>query len=194
MRLGPPERLPVPGTKTQPGCSRDGRVIACPEGWGASVVLSPGTWRGTPQPPTGNSVPHQVRRLSFHEDVRSIAVSPDGRWVATGSHGASSVVKIWEAACGRLVKDLSTGGMSSVAFSPDGKWLAAGAMPFNYGKRAPGCYVTLLKAVPGVTLPSLPTAESWLLRWAPEQFAWFIRKLAQRSPGWKTPIMIELEA
>jgi tetratricopeptide (TPR) repeat protein len=46
--------------------------------------------------------------------------------VATGSHGESSVVKVWEAATGEHVRDLPNGGGGQVAFSPDGKWLAAG--------------------------------------------------------------------
>jgi WD40 repeat protein len=61
--------------------------------------------------------------------VQSVAVSPDGKWVASG--GYDGLVKIWVlasgAAGGRWVTNLQAGGgpVSSVAFSPDGRWLAA---------------------------------------------------------------------
>jgi serine/threonine protein kinase/WD40 repeat protein len=115
LRVGPPEKLPVPGSYCQLARSKDGRVIACPQPrlGGAYVILA--------------ERPQQPVKLAPHDDVRAIAVSPDGRWVATGSHGASAVVKIWDAASGRHEKDLLTGGGSRVAFSPDGKWLATGS-------------------------------------------------------------------
>src|SRR5207253_6279830 len=58
-------------------------------------------------------------------DVRNCAVSPDGRWVATGSHGPHDDpgVKIWEARSGRHVQDLPAGIHGILHFSPDGKWL-----------------------------------------------------------------------
>jgi hypothetical protein len=63
--------------------------------------------------------------LGPQQDVRCCAVSPDGRWVATGSHGSTDSVgaKVWEAATGRLVKALPVPRFCSVAFSPDGRWL-----------------------------------------------------------------------
>jgi WD40 repeat protein len=63
-------------------------------------------------------------RLAPDHDVRFVAVSPDGRWVATGSwHGQR--VRVWEARTGRLIAEHGGGGCGSVQFSPDGKWLAA---------------------------------------------------------------------
>jgi WD40 repeat protein/serine/threonine protein kinase len=62
--------------------------------------------------------------------VQSVAVSPDGKWVASG--GFDGLLKIWaltsEPAGGRLVTNLELGGgpVGSLAFSPDGRWLAAG--------------------------------------------------------------------
>jgi WD40 repeat protein/tetratricopeptide (TPR) repeat protein len=110
LRLGPPERLPLRGSNRPLACSHDGRVIASSQGWGAYVLHT-------------DRAPRTVK-LSPHEDVRQTAVSRDGRWVATGSHGDSPVVKIWEAANGKLVKDLPAEGGSMVAFSADGQWLA----------------------------------------------------------------------
>src|SRR5207302_636485 len=58
-----------------------------------------------------------------HKDVRFTAVSPDGRWAATGSHWDTKV-KIWAARTGKLETVLPVEGGSRVGFSPDGKWLA----------------------------------------------------------------------
>jgi hypothetical protein len=55
--------------------------------------------------------------------VRYIAVSPDGRLVATGSHGGTKV-NVWQAEDGKPEKELPVEGLSLVGFSPDGQWLA----------------------------------------------------------------------
>jgi hypothetical protein len=64
-------------------------------------------------------------KLQPQQDVRFCAVSPDGRWVATGSHSLQEGpgVKVWDAQTGRLVKELPVGAFCRVAFSPDGRWL-----------------------------------------------------------------------
>jgi WD40 repeat protein len=89
--------------------SPDGRVVASSQPSGALV------WqRGRP----GELVP-----LTPHADVRSISVSRDGGLVATGSFSGTGA-KVWDAATGRLVKDLlSKSGGVLVHFSPDGKQL-----------------------------------------------------------------------
>jgi WD40 repeat protein len=70
----------------------------------------------------------EVRTLSGHTDnVRSVAFSPDGRLLASGSWPE---IKLWDVATGREVRTLSghTYGVSSVAFSPDGRLLASGSL------------------------------------------------------------------
>src|SRR5262249_44514211 len=113
VRVGPPERLPLPSTLTRElACSPDGRVVAgCdPGGAGAAV------WH--------RDRPRGLVRLTGHYDVRSISVSRDGRWVATGSHWGNGA-KVWDAATGKLEADLvPTQSLVGVRFSPDGKWLA----------------------------------------------------------------------
>jgi WD40 repeat protein len=78
---------------------------------------------------------HFIRRLC-HRDlftlkhdgrVNTVAYSPDGKQVATGS--AEKRVCIWDAATGKLVHEFATNqSVRSVAYSPDGKYLA-GASP-----------------------------------------------------------------
>ena len=112
LRIGPPHKLSVPGSQCNLACSLDGRVIASPQFQGGLVLHE--------------DRPEQPVRLTPHEDVRFIAVSPDGRWVATGSHGASTKVKVWEARNGKLEQELSVEPSTTVGFSPDGKWLVTG--------------------------------------------------------------------
>jgi WD40 repeat protein len=61
-------------------------------------------------------------------DVVSLALSPDGRWVAAGAGGKTQELKIWEVASGRLVNNGPADGVEggSVRFSPDGQWLVKG--------------------------------------------------------------------
>jgi len=58
-----------------------------------------------------------------------IALSGDGRWLATGTWGrGAGHAKVWNARTGALVKELRFPGERSadVVFSPDGRWLVAG--------------------------------------------------------------------
>jgi serine/threonine protein kinase/WD40 repeat protein len=113
LRIGPPHLVPLPGSPgDNPACSRDGRVMAIPRFWGALVLHT--DRQG--QPVT----------LAPHSDVRQVAVSPDGRWVATISHNTSSEVKVWNAKTGKLSKSLFAGVRNQAAFSPNGQWLATG--------------------------------------------------------------------
>ncbi|HEV3024438.1 MAG TPA: hypothetical protein VGX76_18305, partial [Pirellulales bacterium] len=63
--------------------------------------------------------------LAPQDDVRFAAVSPDGSWVATGTHGlkAGPGAKIWDGQTGEWVADLPVAGLCRVGFSPDGRWL-----------------------------------------------------------------------
>jgi eukaryotic-like serine/threonine-protein kinase len=108
-RIGPPQKLPLPWSGNEITSSRDGRVLASAQSWGGLV------WH--------QDLPGPLIWLSLHEDTRSIHVSPDGRWAATGSFWGTKV-KIWEARTGKFVHELSVETASGVRFSPDGRWLA----------------------------------------------------------------------
>jgi len=60
------------------------------------------------------------------EGVNSIAFSPDGKYVLSGSD--DSTVKLWDVASGREIRTFSghTNRVYSVAFSPDGKQIISG--------------------------------------------------------------------
>jgi eukaryotic-like serine/threonine-protein kinase len=109
LHVGPPEKLPFLGAPV--AASADGLVLASAQQSGAMA------WR--------RDSPDLPVILSEHYDVRYIDVSPDGRWVATGSHWGTKVI-VWDARRGTSVCELPIETGSQVVFSPgpEGKWLA----------------------------------------------------------------------
>jgi WD40 repeat protein len=112
LQVGPPQALLSAGEAATFGSSRDGQVIAAGElGRGSVVVLH------------ADRLDRPVR-LVHGGDVWDAAVSPDGRFVATGCQRAPAV-KVWEADTGKLVRVLLPQRPGCcVLFSPDGRWLA----------------------------------------------------------------------
>ena len=69
-----------------------------------------------------------MRTLTGHSEVvRSVAYSPDGRYLASGSQ--DKTIKIWEVATGNELRTLTghSETVFSVAYSPDGRYLASGS-------------------------------------------------------------------
>jgi len=73
------------------------------------------------------SRPRLVVNVGHTTAVTSVAFSPDGRTLASGSW--DHTIKLWELATGREIRTLSghTNWVCSVAFSPDGRILASGS-------------------------------------------------------------------
>jgi len=65
--------------------------------------------------------------LNKDAGVLSVAISPNGQYVAAG--GMDAVVRIWDVSTGQSVERLRghRRGVSSVAFTPDGKGLVSGS-------------------------------------------------------------------
>jgi serine/threonine protein kinase/WD40 repeat protein len=112
FRIGPPRPLPfLVGSDGGIAEDASGRVVAAAN-LGATHVRTPsGTFRVGPL-----------------DDCRYVAVSPDGQWLATGSHDKNGA-QVWSIPDGTRVADLKVEGVVEVAFSPDGKWLMTSPSP-----------------------------------------------------------------
>jgi serine/threonine protein kinase/WD40 repeat protein len=112
FRLGPPVRLPLPASLCGIDEDRSGRIVALAD-HGLVFVATPE--RTIPVGPL--------------DDCRSVAVSPDGQWLATGTHAASHGAQVWRIRDATKVAELPIDYGTGVLFSPDGKWLMTQSSP-----------------------------------------------------------------
>jgi WD40 repeat protein len=114
VRVGPPEQLVAAGGYGHwAGMSPDGRLLVRPR---------PNSDRGADIYHLGG--PARTVATEPQWDVRFASVSPDGRWVVTGSHSGGGV-HVHDTGTGKLVARLhDPDGWGK--FSPDGAWVAVG--------------------------------------------------------------------
>ncbi|MFI5456958.1 MAG: protein kinase, partial [Isosphaerales bacterium] len=111
VHIGPPSRLSLPSSDCDIAEDRLGRIVALAHYSHAHVLT-----------------PERAFQVGPLDDCRSVAVSPDGEWLATGTHGSRGV-QVWRIRDGKKVKELPIDYASGVLCSPDGKWLLTGHSP-----------------------------------------------------------------
>ncbi len=111
VRIGPPQTLNKPPTNHQAraSLSQDGRRLAAVVSPQEALVIN-------------LDKPAETVRIGGHPGLWDVAISPDGKWVMTGTQHGSGI-KLWDARSGQLVKDLPAGHGGDGRFSQDGKWL-----------------------------------------------------------------------
>ena len=75
------------------------------------------------------ATPDGTRRIGPLDDCRSVAVSPDGKWLATGNHRGCHDAQVWRIADLASVAELAGTSGTAVEFSADGKWLMTTSAP-----------------------------------------------------------------
>jgi serine/threonine protein kinase/WD40 repeat protein/tetratricopeptide (TPR) repeat protein len=111
FRIGPPQQLRLPSGDCGVSFDRSERIAASADYTVAHVVDH-----------------ERYFDLGPVDECRAVAISPDGEWLATGSHGRSGA-QVWRLHDGALVADLAIEGLVAVDFSPDGKWLLTSPAP-----------------------------------------------------------------
>jgi tetratricopeptide (TPR) repeat protein len=156
LRIGPPERV-SPSHSQDVSVSTDGQEIAiAPNDGGVEVIRRGGT--------------EQRFRVGPEYDARKAGVSPDGRWIISGSHfydNRGFRFRVWDAATGRLVAYLPFPDVEDVqGFSPDSRWLYV-LKQGGEGRRIEVASLTA-SPLPPTAPAAAPEAPSWRPGWRSE--------------------------
>ncbi len=111
FRIGPPHSLPLPAGSEEIAQDRSGRVVAL-AGFDTAYVQTP----------------ERSFAVQPLDDVRSVAVSPGGEYLVTGSHGKTGA-QVWRIRDTAREAHLEIEGLVRVEFSPDGRWLMTRNIP-----------------------------------------------------------------
>ncbi|MGB4600428.1 MAG: caspase family protein [Trichlorobacter sp.] len=96
--------------------------------WGIGTGKEIRRFIGHRQPPAPKGYTNRI------SSVTSVAVSPDGAFIVSGSGGKDNTVRLWELRTGRELQKLSLDSdVNSLAFSPDGTTVVAAAGSFSRG-------------------------------------------------------------
>jgi serine/threonine protein kinase/WD40 repeat protein len=113
LHLGPLQSLPVPpGQQLETAsCDRRGQRLGVVDLGHKGIVLN-------------LDDPTRQALLTGHDRMASLALSPDGRWAATGTLNGADV-KVWDLSLGERPTPVHTipSDGAKPTFSPDGRWL-----------------------------------------------------------------------
>jgi WD40 repeat protein len=122
IKFGPPRKLAdarkTKRLKEMRTAVGPGSILAIPALDDGALLVLPGAADSKESPRT--------IQLGPQKDVRYCAISPDGRFVATGAHDAPNqpAAVIWDAKTGARIRDIpALPRTCEVGFSPDSRWL-----------------------------------------------------------------------
>lgn len=147
--------------------SPDGKTLAS----GSTYVANDTTWSDKKtirlwDPAIGNEVRHMI---GPERDVNSLAWSPDGKTLASGS--ADKTIRLWNSATGKEIRRITvpSDNIEELVWSPDGKTLAAVYLVESNSERSKYDSICLFDPANGKKIRRIDNAENIAsLAWSPD--------------------------